>query len=199
MLRAPYKDDSMKILQKPTAIWALVAASAVSIACMATMLPSHKKPLTPAQLAKLKKEATSNIKSLQLGVIMYATDNDDVYPIGPKSKDILNEIYPYIKSRSIYKDLNPNGGQLDFNYNLNGVDSKTIPEPANTPYVFDSKPWPDGTRPVAFTDGHAKFETKKEWIVTSKYLQKWFRKVGPKTPWWLPSLTTYRNLCPIGG
>ena len=51
--------------------------------------------------------------------------------------------------------MNPAGGTIGPNQNLAGVPTEGVIDPAATPLVFEAYDWSDGTRIVAFTDGHA--------------------------------------------
>jgi prepilin-type N-terminal cleavage/methylation domain-containing protein/prepilin-type processing-associated H-X9-DG protein len=70
----------------------------------------------------------SNVKQLQLGLIMYASDNNQMYPYGngsavaPKMPDWANAIYPYVNNLQIYLCLsdNPSTGSIT-TYTNNGV------------------------------------------------------------------------------
>lgn len=102
-------------------------------------------------------EALQNIKQLILGVIMFATDNDDKLPTGNSSDELAQKIYPYIKNQSLFKSLNPNGGRINFILKLGGIPVTAILAPQSTIFAYDSKPWPDGTYLVAYCDGHSSF------------------------------------------
>ncbi|MDR3690126.1 MAG: hypothetical protein P4L46_12150 [Fimbriimonas sp.] len=112
----------------------------------------------------------SNLKQVALATIMYENDYDDVYPAAQGTKAVQFVTYPYLKNGAVWKSLNPNGGKIVFNVGLAGVSSTALPEPANTVMFYESKPWPDGRRGVAFADGHCKFLSEEEWRKYSGHL-----------------------------
>ena len=65
----------------------------------------------------LQNNCLSNVKQLQLGILMYASDNNETYPVGSWSltagmNDWPNAIYPYVKNTQLYicpADGNPTG------------------------------------------------------------------------------------------
>lgn len=105
----------------------------------------------------------SNIKQLALGTLIYENDYDDLMPLAQSTAQVAKEIEPYIKTETVWKTLNPNGGRILFNTNLSAVNSSSIPDPAKTPMFFEQNAWPDGRRAVAYTDGHAKLEDQVAW------------------------------------
>ena len=125
----------------------------------AAVTPADSPPSgTPEQ-----QETLSNAKQLGLGMIMYASDWDDLMPYVQDTNAAYVVTHPYLKNRDIVKTKNPAGGFLRFNMSLAGVDHKAIPEPANTPLYYDSEAWPDGSRIVVFADGSARALTPAQW------------------------------------
>lgn len=152
----------------------LIALVSVAIGYGLQQHPQHPKIMEQETLAR------SNVKQIGLAVLMYAVDYDDILPRGPKTADVFNEIYPYVKNRDIYNIPSPHKGQFQFNTHLCKVDTKNIQYPGKEPIVYDSKPWPDGSHPVCFLDGHAKTETAAEWAKTKKRLNDWHRSSTSK-------------------
>jgi len=115
----------------------------------------------------------SNIKQLGLGVLMYAQDYDDHYPL-PKTWH--DEIYPYVKNEATFHC--PSAGEEKLStYAMNGRlknrVSAAIDEPGRTVMLFESIPgtnlfgdkalFPDPLRhgagrenTIGYVDGHAK-------------------------------------------
>ena len=129
--------------------------------------------LLPA-LSKAKQKAQSilcmnNMKQLSLGVIMYSSDNKDLFPAGTNWCDA---VIPYVKNPGTF--LCPQGkpGQrchYAFNARLVGHETKEIQAPAQTVLIFETdggwniagdrgllpaKPRHSGVYGVAFADGH---------------------------------------------
>jgi prepilin-type processing-associated H-X9-DG protein len=101
---------------------------------------------------------------------MYGVDNDDELPSGESSGDAGAQIAPYLKRIEVLKTVNPNGGSIRYNVHLAHVNLTSIATPAQTVLWYDSEPWPDGTRVVAFADGHAKSVNPEEWMAVQATL-----------------------------
>ena len=128
-----------------------------------------------------KEVAISNMKQLALGAIMYSADNDDVYPLAHSIGQAKMEVAPYLKNNKLYISQNPNGGQILYNVNLAGVGATETVKPESVPLYYDSRAWPDGGRPVAFADGHAKYVTAEEWEAVAAELNHRYKR-APTAP-----------------
>lgn len=140
----------------------------------------------PGRVQAQQAATLSNVKQIGLGLIMYSGDWDDNLPYTQDSKSTWYVIYPYVKNLGIFKTLNPNGGMIRFNMGVSGAVESSISSPADTVLLYETEPWPDGRRVVAFCDGHAKLVTQEAWAEISKHLTPTGIK-RPKKP--LP--TTY--------
>ena len=128
-----------------------------------------------------KKTATlSNAKQLALGMLMYSSDYDDVMPYAQSTAAVKYVEAPYLKNNELWKSLNPKGGEFRFNMALAGVSLTEVPEPANTPLFFEPNAWPDGTRVVAYTDGHAKRVDAEEWKRLQPFLKLKLKKTAKR-------------------
>ena len=115
----------------------------------------------------------SNIKQLNLGMLMYAQDFDDRFPPPGSWKEAE---YPYLKNESIFHcpeaDEDEKRATYAMNRQLNDKTASSILQPAEAVMVFDSVPgnnlnggpWllPDPPRHkrgdyFGFVDGHAKW------------------------------------------
>ncbi len=132
--------------------------------------------------AEAKPQTISNAKQIALGVIMYAGDYDDFLPYAQGTKAVCEVSYPYVKSIECFKTYNPQGGMLAFNMALAGVNISDIPKPAEVPLFYDSVAWPDGSRVVAFADGHAKSVSAEEWTTLSAKLKLKLKRHGKPLP-----------------
>jgi len=126
--------------------------------------------VTPIAQASAKAATVSNLKQVALGMIMYTSDYDDVFPYPQSTKAVQYVTYPYLKDAKVWKTLNPNGGEIRFNMALGGVSASAIESPAETVLFYETKDWPEGGRVVAFTDGHVKILTQDQWALASKTL-----------------------------
>lgn len=139
-------------------------------------------PDSPARLAAEKARGLSNVKQLALAAMMYSSDYDDVFPYVQSTKGAFEVIYPYMKSKDLSKSLNPNGSKILFNMAVAGVNAAVIEDPAETVLFYEDKPWPDGERIVAFTDGHVKFLSEEEWEYAKATLSLKLQKTGRPLP-----------------
>ena len=111
----------------------------------------------------------SNVKQLQLGMLMYAQDYNEVFPPAGKWCDVT---MPYTKNTQIYVCPQASGGVGSYAMNdgLSGRELSAIVSPAQTVSLFDSTPgWNvyggsslivnrhNGGANFGFADGHAKW------------------------------------------
>ena len=163
--------DSVKTLKVVTVADA-GAGGAVRVDAEKTML------LAAPEMAKMRDNAQtatseSNLKQLSLGIMQYAQDNDQKLPDGDKWVD---EIYPYVKSESVFRDPTAPAGEkwsYAFNKNLSGLKLSDLASPAATVLLFEttlgaknatdtgeSVPHPgrhQGGTDYAFSDGHVQW------------------------------------------
>ena len=112
----------------------------------------------------------SNVKMLNLGMIMYASDNNDLFPAGTNWCDVLK---PYVRNGNTYVCPSIKSGRrcdYAFNAKLAGREMKDIQSPATTVLIFEAdggwnaaggaellpaKPRHSRAYAVGFADGHA--------------------------------------------
>lgn len=122
-----------------------------------------KGEFKPTGTAAQRTATLSNLKQVALGIIMFEADYDDQVPWVESTPQLFELIYPYVKNREIMKTLNPAGGMIRFNMCLAGTWATQLENPAETVLIYESMPWADGSRCVAFADGHAKVVNEEEW------------------------------------
>lgn len=133
----------------------------------------------PAGNSRSKQTAgLSNAKQLALGMIMYASDFDDVFPWPQSTSKAQEVIAPYLKNDRLWETGNPESSRFLFNMNLGGVSIVDIDSPAETPMLYESKPWPDGRRIVAFADGSARIVQAESWFNVEKGLSLKFKRTA---------------------
>lgn len=126
-----------------------------------------------------EKSATlSHAKQLALAMHLYATDWDDVLPYAQSSKTVRAVIYPYVKNGATFATQNPNGGELVFNLALGGASIASVP--TEEVLLYDSRPWPDGSRVVAYADGRARSLSAREWASAKASLERKFKRIAKK-------------------
>ena len=126
--------------------------------------------------------AISNMKQVALAALMYSNDYDDLFPNAHSASQAKSALMPYSKNDRLFKTQNPNGGQLLFNVNLAAIAATAIAQPTTMPLYYDSLPWPDGGRPVAFVDGHARYVPAGEWPLVAAELARKFKRPPPPAP-----------------
>lgn len=122
--------------------------------------------------------ALSNAKQLALGMIMYTSDWDDLFPWPQSTSKTQEVIEPYLRNNNVWDTGNPESSRFLFNMNLGGVSYEDIESPAETPMFFESKAWPDGSRIVAFADGSAKFVQADNWSSVEEGLKLKFKRTA---------------------
>ncbi len=138
--------------------------------------------LENGNLSAKKASTLSNMKQISLGMLMYMGDYDDVLPYAQGTEAARYVTYPYIKNASIWQSLNPNGSEFYFNTSIGGANEIDILSPALTVLYYESKVWPDGTRAVAFLDGHVKFLDPEAWAEAAKTLSLKIKKKAKPLP-----------------
>ncbi len=103
-------------------------------------------------------------------MLMYSSDYDDNYPYAQGTAAVKFVTYPYVKNKKVWETYNPNGGQIVFNMGVAGANATSIQNPADTVMFYETMPWPDGRRAVAYTDGHVKHVASDVWAEISKRL-----------------------------
>ena len=111
----------------------------------------------------------ANVKQLQLGMLMYAQDYNEIFPPAGKWCDVT---MPYIKNTQVYVCPLASGGVGSYAMNdgLSGRKLRAIVSPSQTVSLFDSTPgWNvyggsslianrhNGGANFGFADGHAKW------------------------------------------
>jgi hypothetical protein len=153
-----------------------MALAGTSVSAVVLLLALAAAAVLPGALAKIKELkaanniCVSNISQLSVGVMMYATDNNERLPAGTNWCDVL---MPYVKIERTYVCGLGKRGQKShyaFNAKLAGREMKDIQTPAQTVLIFEAdsgwnaaggqelfpaKPRHDGLHAVGFADGHA--------------------------------------------
>jgi len=76
---------------------------------------------------------------------------------------------------------NPRGGEFLFNLRIGGVNIDKLGASKKSAILFyDSKAWPDGSRTVAFADGHVVQVSRSKWRSVRKSLSTRYRREARK-------------------
>ena len=122
-----------------------------------------KGPAPAVAAAADRTRTLSNMKQLSTGVMIFLSDNDDLFAYVQSTPQLFRFVDPYVKNQEIFKTYNPMGGDFHFNMSLAGVSATDVEAPAETPMFFESQAWPDGKRCVSYVDSHAKVVSAEEW------------------------------------
>lgn len=135
-----------------------------------------------AQAKEAAKEtvALSNAKQIATAALIYSSDYDDLFPAANSSDEFKKNVMPYLKNEEVFKTGNPNGSRFLYNVKLSGVFAGVVDDPGQTILVYESAPWPDGKRTVAFADGSAKRVSTEEWKKLEPSLKKSYPRPKPR-------------------
>lgn len=136
--------------------------------------------LAQASEENKQKLTNSNMKQVALATVLYTSDYDDVFPYAQNTHTVQTVTSPYVKGTSVWKTANPNGGEILFNMAIGGVETSSIPTPAQVVMYYESAAWPDGRRSVAFADGHVKLVDEAEWQGLKVTLSKKYKRKATK-------------------
>lgn len=126
--------------------------------------------------AKLKTEGMMHAKALALGLIMYIDDYDGITPYADETSIVKEVTQPYVKApipgaspaenrKAVWQTMNPAVSEFLYNISFGGIRLSDLENPANTPVIYESKPWAGlhSGRIVAFADGHVRMVVEQDW------------------------------------
>lgn len=128
--------------------------------------PFDFKQVVAEQASSLRTLSQSNLKQLATALQMYAQDNDETLPKIKTAEDIAAALD--VSSR-ILRQPASNQPYLP-NPALAGLALGDIADPGETPVFYEPTPAEDGSRSVAFLDGHVAPVSPAEWEALQK---KW--------------------------
>ncbi len=120
----------------------------------------------------------SNMKMVATAALMYAGDYDDVFPKANSTAEFFALLEPYEQERLKPISLNPAGGRILCNINLAGVELSSISTPSRTVLLYSERPWPNGSRIVAFADASCVIVSNADWPQIQESLKEKFRRPG---------------------
>ena len=154
---------------------------------------------TPSSMVARQTAALSNAKQISLGILMYQSDYDDIYPARQSTDHVRNVTRPYMKNDALWKTGNPNKSRFLFNVSLSGFSAMDVDSPAEMPMIYESAPWPDGRRAVAYADGHAKLITNDQWNKLQPLLKAKLKRNLKRTVYSKPNVVSKRAATARGG
>lgn len=145
-------------------LWVVIAGAVVCVPS-ALILAAIVFPIfSQAKLAAKLASTRSDIKQFTNATLIYATDNDDLFPpLMATAQDAYPAVQSYFK-RDLPRSLNPNGADINGNRNLNGVMTTSVKNADRTMMYFDSASWPNGARIVSFVDGSSKRVEERDFL-----------------------------------
>ena len=109
----------------------------------------------------------SNIKQMDLGLLMYTEDYNEVLPPMTSALVVQHRIRPYLKSAAVFTQ--PSSGKPYLaNAEISEKKLKSFASPAKTVTFYAPQPNLQGLRAVAYLDGHAAFADAAEWAAIKK-------------------------------
>ena len=106
-------------------------------------------------------ESLGSLRNLNIALLMYSTDYDEIFPNAPTKEVVKTLIFPYTKNEDVFVDLNTN---IPFEWNsfLSGKNRTSMDFlPFATFYV--AVPSIPDSRPVVTFNGTAKLLTETDW------------------------------------
>lgn len=127
-------------------------------------------------------QGLNNLKQIAIATVMYTADYDDVLPGAQSTPTARALISPYLRSVDAFKTMNPLGSEFRYNTFQAAVNTTVIEEPVGTPIWFESRPWPDGRRMVAYIDGSCGFVTAEMWGPIEAEMKRRYPRSGALLP-----------------
>lgn len=157
-LLTPIPPEEKPAKRNPWIIFAIVAGCfalcCLSVPVLAALLFPR---FASAKTAALKVSTISNVKQIGTGLAIYQADNDDKFPASFSSNsDLIAAVKKHVKTESVFKTLNPDGGEILANQKLEGMEVFEVVNLTTTASLFETKNWKDGGKVYGFADTSAK-------------------------------------------
>jgi hypothetical protein len=124
----------------------------------------------------------SNLKQVDLGIMMFANDYNDSTPDMHDEATFQRMVIPYVKNKSVFTD--PVDNRLfQLNDKLSHVDLSKLKHPDATILIFGSAN-DTGGRFVGYADGHATILQEKDFLLLLQNTQKLPPVLGPMVGNW---------------
>jgi len=104
-------------------------------------------------------QTLSNVKQIGMATIMYTEDFDGRFPHEFSTYSLQKEaLMPYLNNEKVFETLNPAGGEIVPNANLQQEFIEGVVNPAKSVMHYETKDWEDKKgRNLDYVDSHAKF------------------------------------------
>ena len=128
--------------------------------------PFHLSEETAQQKAWLESQqqarSLGNLKNLAVALQMWLADHEDMVPDLSSMEAVGTTLDEYVKNRTVF--THPVTGQpYGVNSSLSGLRVLEVRDISNTAVFYEQTTWSDGTRGVAFLDGHAARVSPERW------------------------------------
>lgn len=143
--------------------------------------PTEPTAASDISIASRKAVSLTNARQLPSALFMYA-QGADTCPYVQSSRQAMGTLISYLPDSQVTRSDNPNGAYFYYNINLGGVSTANVSKPAETPAFYESAPWPDGSRIVAYLDGHVKSISAVNWPEVEAALKLKFPRPGKPLP-----------------
>ena len=132
------------------------------IAAQAAMAAAVTEVYAGGEPAGGSAESLSNLKNLALAVQMFMADNEDVMPDMTDMVAVMDELGDYVRNDEVF--FQPDTGQAyGINTSLSQRRLAEVRDPVSVAVFYEEEPGDDGTRGVAFLDGHAARLSREQW------------------------------------
>jgi len=166
--------------------YACIVAAFLSMTLSVGLLVS-----APMQSNSRTVSSLSNLKQIELGVLMYAQDNDDRLPPMDSVATVRRLTAPYLKYPQLWHVPGVHEGTETYTVNpiLSYRTLKDVPNAANVAMVYEANAWHRGSRDrrrvIGYVDGNVRVIPEQEWPAIRQA-----SGIGPEprspalAPWW---------------
>lgn len=124
-------------------------------------------PQTPEEARKQAEaddnaRSLSNLKQIGLAMVQYEQDNDEDLPPMRSAASTQKALFPFVRDSAVFQQPRTHEPYLP-NTSLSGRTLASFNSPSDMVTYYEAVPAPDGTRGVAFLDGHVKRIHESEW------------------------------------
>ncbi len=124
---------------------------------------TDKKIAMDAAHQRLSAISIGNLKQMAMGVLMYTQDWNETLPTLKNAAAVKKVIAPYLKKPTVFVTPDTKKPYLP-NPTISGKKFASIAKPAETVLFYEPAQMSDGTRAVAYVDGHVRRLTEANWL-----------------------------------
>ena len=144
--------------------WRITTLDRIALAVTAVILVAFLLPLSVGEVSpSLKAVRLSNVKQVDLALIMYENDHDDKAGDMRDAARFKVALFPYLKSEETFVDPESKEPILP-NPQLSFQSMRDVDEPPSVIAIYSPVLEKNGTRGVGYVDGHAKDIPEEQFI-----------------------------------